>query len=182
MTGNWWFPSLHVKYKCFIPAACADSSLQLSISAETIHTAVILASTLIKKKTKLYSYIRKFRVEQLQSHTWLTASSLWGNISAFPHILGSPSSYMTLQLLHSKFPYIWGKFDFLFYQCIRIQNMNPRSYPSLKLGKLPIRVAAPTFDLFVLYYRSPCTLLYSWEFPLQEKFGKRRWLQVYTYN
>ncbi len=24
---------------------------------------------------------------------------------------------MTLQLLHSGFPYIWGKFDFLFYQC-----------------------------------------------------------------
>ncbi len=24
---------------------------------------------------------------------------------------------MTLQLLHSKFPYIWGKFYFLFYQC-----------------------------------------------------------------
>ncbi len=32
----------------------------------------------------------------------------------FPHILGSPSAYMTLQLLHSEFPYIWGKFDFLF--------------------------------------------------------------------
>jgi hypothetical protein len=26
-------------------------------------------------------------------------------------------SYMTLQLLHSEFPYIWGRFDFLFYQC-----------------------------------------------------------------
>ncbi len=26
---------------------------------------------------------------------------------------------MTLQLLHSEFPYIWGKFDFLFYQCGR---------------------------------------------------------------
>ncbi len=25
---------------------------------------------------------------------------------------------MTLQLLHSEFPYIWGKLDFLFYQCI----------------------------------------------------------------
>ncbi len=25
--------------------------------------------------------------------------------------------YMTLQLLHSEFPYIWGKFDYLFYQC-----------------------------------------------------------------
>jgi hypothetical protein len=24
---------------------------------------------------------------------------------------------MTLQLLHSEFPYIGGKFDFLFYQC-----------------------------------------------------------------
>jgi hypothetical protein len=24
---------------------------------------------------------------------------------------------MTLQLLHSEFPYVWGKFDFLFYQC-----------------------------------------------------------------
>jgi hypothetical protein len=25
---------------------------------------------------------------------------------------------MTLKLLHSEFPYIEGKFDFLFYQCI----------------------------------------------------------------
>ncbi len=31
---------------------------------------------------------------------------IWGNIFAFPHILGSPSSYMTLKLLHSQFPYI----------------------------------------------------------------------------
>jgi hypothetical protein len=31
---------------------------------------------------------------------------IWGNICSFPHILGSPSSYMTLQLLHSEFPYI----------------------------------------------------------------------------
>jgi hypothetical protein len=29
-----------------------------------------------------------------------------GYICAFPHILGSPSSYMTLQLLHSEFPYM----------------------------------------------------------------------------
>jgi hypothetical protein len=39
------------------------------------------------------------------------------NICGFPHILGSPSSYMTLQPLPSKFPYIRGKFSFLFYQC-----------------------------------------------------------------
>ncbi len=75
--------------------------------------------TLIKKKIKFSSYIRKFRMEQLQSHIWLTASSytVWWNICAFPHILGSPSSYMTLRLLHSEFPYIWGKFVFLFCQC-----------------------------------------------------------------
>ncbi len=40
-----------------------------------------------------------------------------GKYCAFPHILGSSSSYMTLQLLRSEFPYIWGKFNFLFYQC-----------------------------------------------------------------
>ncbi len=75
--------------------------------------------TLIKKKIKFSSYIRKFRMEQLQSHMWLTASSyIYGlNICAFPHILGSPSSYMTLQQLHSQFPDIWKKISFLFYQC-----------------------------------------------------------------
>ncbi len=75
---------------------------------------------LIKKKIKFSSYIRKFIIEQLQSHIWLTAFSycIWGYICTFPHILGSPSSYMTLQLLHSEFLYIWGKIFFLFfYQC-----------------------------------------------------------------
>jgi hypothetical protein len=36
----------------------------------------------------------------------------------FPNLLESPSSCMTLQLLHHEFPNIWGKFDFLFYQCV----------------------------------------------------------------
>jgi hypothetical protein len=67
-----------------------------------VHTEPSLSSTLIKKKIKFSSYIRKFRMEQLQSHIWL-------NICAFPHILGSPSSYLTLQLLHFEFPYILGK-------------------------------------------------------------------------
>jgi hypothetical protein len=35
-------------------------------------------------------------MEQLQSHICLT--SYMGNICAFPHIVGSPSSYLTLQL------------------------------------------------------------------------------------
>ncbi len=45
-------------------------------------------------------------------------------ISAFPHILGSPSSYMTLQLFHSEFPNIWGKFDFYFYQWSNYPRLN----------------------------------------------------------
>ncbi len=46
-------------------------------------------------------------MEQLQSHM---TPHIWFNICAFPHLLGSPSLYMTLQLLQSEFPYIWGIF------------------------------------------------------------------------
>ncbi len=79
--------------------------------------------TLIKKEIKFSSYIWKFRMEQLQSLIWLTASSYmvkYLRISSY--ILGSPSSYMTLQLIHSEFPNIRGKFDFLFYQCSMVQE------------------------------------------------------------
>ncbi len=75
--------------------------------------------TLIKMKLKFSSYIRKFRMEQLHSHIWLTDSSYMVNICAFSHILRSPFSHMTLQLLLSEFPYIWGKFYFISYQCTR---------------------------------------------------------------
>jgi hypothetical protein len=54
--------------------------------------------TLIKKKIKFSSHTRKFRMEQLQSHIW--PPNIYLHICAFPHTLGSPSSYMTLQLLH----------------------------------------------------------------------------------
>ncbi len=79
----------------------------------------LVLSTLIKKKVKFSSYIRKFRMEQLQSHIWLTTFSYMGKYLYIPIILlGSPSSYMTLQLLHSEFPFIRGKFFFIFFcQC-----------------------------------------------------------------
>ncbi len=41
------------------------------------------------------------------------------------------------------------------------KNMNPCPSPSLKIGKMPIRIAALAFYLCVLYYRSPCILLFS---------------------
>ncbi len=71
----------------------------------------------MKKKIKFSSYIRKFRRERLHRHICLTPPQILLNSCAFPHILGSPSSYLTLQPLPSKFLYLWGKFNFLFYQC-----------------------------------------------------------------
>ncbi len=71
-----------------------------------------------KENQKFSSYVRKFRMEQLHSHIWLMATSYMRKyLRISSYIIGSPSSYMTLQLLHSEFPYIWGKFYFLFYQC-----------------------------------------------------------------
>jgi hypothetical protein len=62
-------------------------------------------NTPIKKKIKFSSYIRKFSMyQQLQLHIW--PPHIWINICAFPQILGSPSSYTTLQLFHSELPYI----------------------------------------------------------------------------
>jgi hypothetical protein len=49
-------------------------------------------------------------MEQLQSYMRLTTSP---NICAFPHVLGSRSSYMTSQLVHSVFP-----MRKIFHQCI----------------------------------------------------------------
>ncbi len=57
---------------------------------------------LIKKKIKFSSYIRKFRVEQLLSHIWLTASSYIGKHLRISHslpMLRSPtSSYLVVDI------------------------------------------------------------------------------------
>ncbi len=58
-------------------------------------------------------------MEQLQSHIWLTASSYMVKyLRIFSYNRKPFSSYMTLQLLHFGFPYIQGKFSFLFYRWI----------------------------------------------------------------
>ncbi len=57
-------------------------------------------------------------MEQLQSHIWLTASSYMTKYLRISSYIRKPFLCMTLQLLHSEFPYIWGKCYFLFYQCL----------------------------------------------------------------
>jgi hypothetical protein len=51
---------------------------------------------------------------------------------------------MTLQLLHSEFPYILGKFDFLFYQCRILAR--PACAP------IPIPREVEIFSLIVVSY------------------------------
>jgi hypothetical protein len=46
--------------------------------------------TLIKNKIKFSSYIRKFRMEQLQSHIWLTASSYMGKYLSLSTYIRKP--------------------------------------------------------------------------------------------
>ncbi len=48
-------------------------------------------------------------------------------------VLGCPSSYMILPPIPSEFPYIWGKFHFLFYQCVLF--LHPCFLGALHLGK-----------------------------------------------
>jgi hypothetical protein len=73
-------------------------------------------STLIKKKIHFFSYISKYRRERLQSLILLTASSNMTKYLRFSsYILGSPSSYMTLQLNFLIYEEI---FNVLFYQCM----------------------------------------------------------------
>jgi hypothetical protein len=71
--------------------------------------------TLIKKN-KFFLIYKEFRRDRLQIHKWLTASSYMVKYLRISS-LGSHSSNMTLQPVPSEFPYIWGKFCYLFYQC-----------------------------------------------------------------
>ncbi len=92
------------------------------VSFPVLIRSVYKVYTLIKKKIKFSWGIQNGAVAK----SYMTNGLLiYGKI--FAHFLiyedlGSPSSYMTLQLLHSEFPYI-GKFDFLFYQCTCILHL-----------------------------------------------------------
>ncbi len=66
---------------------------------------------------------------------------------------------MTLQLLHSEFPYIWGKFDFIFYQCTlvlhKLENLEKflifftarQGYILFHLSHQPNTVGVITFNI-----------------------------------
>ncbi len=53
----------------------------------------------------------KFRVDQLQSHEE-GLPIIYEELRKYFPIYEEAASYMTLQLLHYEFPYVWGKLDF----------------------------------------------------------------------
>ncbi len=74
------------------------------------------AGTLIKNEIKISSYIRKFRTDRV--------SYISGGLLIYMTKYLCTSSYIRKPYLKydfapdlSEFPYIWGKFSFLFYQC-----------------------------------------------------------------
>jgi hypothetical protein len=95
-----------------------ESWIYLDIPVPSVlRKSSIYAATLIKNKIKLSSYIRKFRMEQLQSHIWLTASSYMGKYLRI-------SSYIRKAFLIKDFATapLWislclRKILFSFYQC-----------------------------------------------------------------
>ncbi len=94
--GKCYFRFISVVYPLNNIAYCWPIFLSVMLARER-YLAVCYPNhhTLIKKKIKFSSYIRKFRMEQLQSHIWLTASSYMGKYlrvssyirKALPHIL-----------------------------------------------------------------------------------------------
>jgi hypothetical protein len=58
-----------------------------------------------KKENQIFLIFKEIQSGAV-AKSYMTNGLPPGNIYAFPHILGSPSSFMTLQLLYSEFPYI----------------------------------------------------------------------------
>jgi hypothetical protein len=61
-----------------------------------------------KKENQIFLIYKKIQGGAVVKSYMTNGLLIYGEIivCAFPHILGSPSSYMTLQLLHFEFPYI----------------------------------------------------------------------------
>ncbi len=86
------YPLSHVQ-ECFGSSRKMRASLEsLQNQHDRIYICLVIpcSATLIKKKIKFSSYIRKFRVEQLQSHVWLTASSYMGKYFCISSYIRKP--------------------------------------------------------------------------------------------
>jgi hypothetical protein len=117
----WLPPSNKIQYKRATSSSLFDMKCSLILFENVPFSPAWIIYYTDKKENQIFLIYKEIQRGAVATLYMKSASSytVWGNICAFPHILGSPSSYMTLQLIHSEFPYILGKFDFLFYQCIK---------------------------------------------------------------
>ena len=87
-----------------------------------------------KKENKIFLIYKEFQSGAVAKSYMTNGLLIWGNICAFPHILGS-------QLLHSGFPYIREKFDILFLSVQLLScsltrpSLNPHAPSPLELQK-----------------------------------------------
>ncbi len=122
--------------------------------------------TLIKKKIKFYSYIRKFIRERLQSHIWLSASSKmtkYLRISSYT-VLESHSSFMTCNHSRLNFPYIWDIFKFFFISV---------SYKRLK--------TACSRRVYYMAFLLKTSRNWFWSLPLSFRIESTNWRNLYTH-
>jgi hypothetical protein len=80
-----------------------------------MNVTACIRSTLIKNKIQFSSYSRNSEGSGAKSYMTNEVLIYGENICAFPHIFGSPSSYMTLHPIPS--PLYMKKILFSFYQC-----------------------------------------------------------------
>jgi hypothetical protein len=59
-----------------------------------------------KKENQIFLIYKEIQSGAVVKSYMTNGLLIYGEIFAHLHILGSPSSYMTLQQLHSEFPYI----------------------------------------------------------------------------
>jgi hypothetical protein len=98
-----------LKHSCRLSTIISMTCWNKDIFVAPLHTD--------KKENKIFLILKETQNGAV-AKLYMTNGLLRLNISAFPHIVGCPSSYMTLQPRASEFPYILGKFYFLFYQYI----------------------------------------------------------------
>ncbi len=112
---NQWFFTVQ---KWSNPRNLAPGSVQFKHLGHTKINFMCLrlrtARTLIKKKTKLSSSIRKFRWDRVESHIWGRASYIMRKCANFPHIWGGRKSYMTLHPVPLNFLIYEENFLFFF--------------------------------------------------------------------
>ncbi len=81
------------------------------------HLLNIIDTAMIEKKTKFFSYVRKFRWDRFQSHIWRRASKyIWGNAQTIQPYMRRPLDFATDPFwisIHMR--KIWFSF---FYQCV----------------------------------------------------------------